>query len=553
MEEWLTPDIAVLLMLIGVVPSFLNVYLLYDERRKPGVIWFLVSMVAGGVWAFLFAAFTFISSPTVTLVLANFFWAVVPVAAISMFLLAYEYVFKTTIRREISVALFTPVLLLFFLSWFNPANIVFTAEYYVDSDGFLHFSVPGGVFKFLVVQVYGYSLTFLAAGMFVGDAIRSSGIQRRHTLYLLITFTVLVGSTIVKVAGLVPIYYDPTSTVYALSGLFFSYSISRHGLLKSISVTRDQTFEESNNAIFIIDSQGMIVDTNNFGRKLFGTDIVGERAEEVFPDNLASRETGITRPIRLYSGGIISYFSVHTSPVQYGRGLEGTILTLTDVSVLKERENELNLLKEIFSRLFRHNIRNDFTVINGYAGIIAENGDDRTVELANSIREKSGQLLAQTEKARKIEQIIERDSITTGSLRDAVEAATSPSLYDGEVVIRSDVEDVIVEFHPHFHLAIKELIENAIAHIDTGEVPELDIFTEREDDFVVLVIEDNGSGIPDDEIEALQAEAETSLLHGSGIGLWLVKWIVNHSNATMVATSDHDGTRIEIRLPGIES
>lgn len=84
-------------MLLGVVPSLGTIYYLYEDRYKPGVLWFLISMETGGLWALLAAMITLVPSPAITLVLANFFWAVVPTAAVSLFLLAYEFVFKNTV------------------------------------------------------------------------------------------------------------------------------------------------------------------------------------------------------------------------------------------------------------------------------------------------------------------------------------------------------------------------------------------------------------------------------------------------------------------------
>lgn len=548
MVNWLTPDIAVLLMLLGVIPSLGTVYLLYDERHKPGVLWFLVSMGTGGLWAFLFAMITLIPSPTITLVLANFFWAVVPIAAVSMFLLAYEFVFKNVVSRRFALAMFSPIVALFLLTWINPSNLVFTADYYVDADGFLRIPLPGGVIRLLIVQIYGYVLVFLAAGMFVGETMRTSGIQRRQTIYLLFVFSALVVSTMIKVAGLVPIYYDPTSTVYAFSGLLFAFSIRKHGLLKFSPIAREQTFEEVNDTIIVVDPARVVVDINRSGRQLFGTQIVGKPIEEILLSSFAEHEGDSSKSIQLDVDGEQRYFSLRTSSIRYGRGSQGKIVVLSDVSALKEREKELNLLKEILSRVFRHNIRNDLTAINGYTELIKERGDDHVVELADEIMKKSSHLVNQAEKVRMIEKIITQDHTVTGPLQEIIDQAVSTYRPQSNVVIRTTSIDAIVEFHPKLHLAIQELIENTIVHHEAAETPEIDIYTELQEHNIVLFVEDNGPGIPQSEIDVLHAEEETNLEHSSGIGLWLVRWIVDHSNGELMAETTGEGTRIGIRL-----
>jgi len=281
-------------MAIGILPSLIVVYALADEWRKPGVLWFIVSMLTGGLWALLYTLMVVVRSPEITLLLANFFWPVVTTAAVSLFFLAYEFVFKQTVPRRTIGLLFAPVVLLFVVSWPNPGNIVFGAEYYVDADGFLRFSVFGDPLRVVVVQLYGYLLVFLAAGLFVGEIMRADGLQRRQTSYLLVVFSALVLSSLIKIAGVVPIYYDPTSTVYALSGLLFAYSIERNGLLQYHPVARQSAVEEIDDVFLVADTNGAVIDANRAARALFGTGSGPVRSRSYFPHSIKTRHNGRT-------------------------------------------------------------------------------------------------------------------------------------------------------------------------------------------------------------------------------------------------------------------
>jgi signal transduction histidine kinase len=64
----------------------------------------------------------------------------------------------------------------------------------------------------------------------------------------------------------------------------------------------------------------------------------------------------------------------------------------------------------------------------------------------------------------------------------------------------------------------------------------------------VVTITDDGPGIPQQEIEVLNAESETQLEHGSGIGLWLVQWIIDRSNGTVEIESAEDGSTVKLGL-----
>jgi signal transduction histidine kinase len=507
-------------------------------------------MLAGGFWALIFTLMTIIPSPEITRFLGNFFWPVVTTAAVSLFFLAYEFVFKETVSRRLVAVLFAPVVVLFVLSWINPGNFVFGPDYYVDAAGFLRFSPFGDPLRVLVVQIYGYLLVFLAAGLFVGGILRTRGIERRQTSYLLVVFSALVLSSLIKVGELVPVYYDPTSTVYAFSGLLFTYSIKRHGLLQYCPVARESTFEEIEDIILVVDANDVVVDTNRAGREQFPAQLYNKSISDLCLEHSIEFNTCETDPIRVNANGEQRLFSIQSSPISYGRGGTGKILILNDVTELTERERELNLLKEIFSRVFRHNIRNDLTVINGYADLITKNQQDpeRVTELTAGILRKSTHLIGQSEKARQIETVISTNRVVAGSLQQAVDDAIATYGQTDTYKIRSTVEDAIVEFHPQFHLAIVELIENSVVHHTGSELPSVDFATESTESSVRLIVADNSGGIQQSEIDVLKAQEETDLDHSSGIGLWLVRYIIKRSQGTLSATATDEGTRITIEL-----
>lgn len=549
MVTWITPEVAVVLMYLGVVPSIANIYLLWGDRRKPGVLWFILSMATGGAWAFLFATFTLVRDAGLTLALANFFWVMIPTAAVSMFLLAYEFVFKWTVPRWVVVCVFAPILVLFGLSWVNPGHLVFTAEYHVGPDGFLYFPNFGGPVKLVVTKVYGYLMVFLGAGMFVGEALRTDGTHRRQTVYLLVIFSMLVLSTMIKVAGLVPIYFDPTSVVYSLSGVLFAYSINKHGLLKFVPLAREQTFEEVNDAILVVDPGGVVVDLNGSARRLFGGEVIGQRIETTLPEYEAPDDEESTRTITLQQDEKQLFFSMRVSTVAYGRGMEGRITVLNDITELKKRENELDLLKQILSRLFRHNVRNGLNLIAGYADFIEDDSEGQVAEWAARIQEQALKIVNQAEKVRTIEDVFAYDETVRWSLRDELEEVLAEYRSDPRVTIGSDVDDVAVAVHPRFDLAIRELIDNALTHHTGDETPAVDVYTEHTATGVTVIVEDNGPGLPLDEIAVLDAEEETDLEHSSGIGLWLVHWITVRSDGTLRAELTDSGTRVRIFVP----
>ncbi len=548
METWLTPNIAIGLMLIGVAPTILILYLLYPSRKTPGVLWFLVAVAGGGAWSLTYGLFTLVDSPRLTLMLANFFWPIIPLCAVSMFLLSYEFVFRRTVSRKTAVAAYVPVMSLFILVWVNPGDLIFTGQYYVTAEGYLHFPAFGGPLKVLLMQVYGYLLVLFAAGIFVGELLRSTGLQRKQTMYLVLMFVSLIVASTVKVLELVPMYFDPTPTVFTFTGLLFAYSIYTHGSLRFVPTARELAFENIEDPILILNRDLEVIDTNVTESAILGPQPIGAHVSDILPHDGWGGEDH-PEAIQLEHQGRIRHFDINESTYDFGRGLQIYVLLLGETTELREREQELDQVRMILSRVLRHNIRNAMLVINGHVELIQTRGDSEVEEFASKINRRAETLQKQVRKARMLEEVIDDKSFVIESLAGVVDDAVASAKVNPAVRIHTDVEDVEIEVHPKLRLAVQETIENAVEHHDSPQDAELDMSTDITDCTVTLLIEDNGPGIPAGEIEVIDQNEETDLEHVSGIGLWLIRWIVDRSNGDLTIDSCQDGSRVCMTFP----
>jgi len=71
-------------------------------------------------------------------------------------------------------------------------------------------------------------------------------------------------------------------------------------------------------------------------------------------------------------------------------------------------------------------------------------------------------------------------------------------------------------------------------------------------DGVEIVVEDDGPGIPEEELAAVQTRTETALRHGSGLGLWIVDW-GSRTLGGDVSFEVEDGTRAVVSVPDWEA
>lgn len=95
-----------------------------------------------------------------------------------------------------------------------------------------------------------------------------------------------------------------------------------------------------------------------------------------------------------------------------------------------------------------------------------------------------------------------------------------------------------------------EIIRNAIEHNDQ-QTPEISITVSSRDDEVEVSVADNGPGIPDVERQIVNEERAISQLeHASGLGLWLVSWVVRRTDGSIEFEDNQPrGTIARIRVP----
>lgn len=69
---------------------------------------------------------------------------------------------------------------------------------------------------------------------------------------------------------------------------------------------------------------------------------------------------------------------------------------------------------------------------------------------------------------------------------------------------------------------------------------------------VDLVVVDDGPGIPPTERLVIASGGESALDHSSGLGLWLVDWVVTRSGGAVAITDRSPGTTVVLRFPATD-
>jgi signal transduction histidine kinase len=110
----------------------------------------------------------------------------------------------------------------------------------------------------------------------------------------------------------------------------------------------------------------------------------------------------------------------------------------------------------------------------------------------------------------------------------------------------------------YLRTALERLIDNAIKFSDNPRST-VTVSAYADDDWLYLIVEDQGRGIPADELQAIfetfyQIDRNTFEDQGAGIGLPIVKRIVElHNGQVSVESTVGRGSRFIIRLPLLRS
>lgn len=238
------------------------------------------------------------------------------------------------------------------------------------------------------------------------------------------------------------------------------------------------------------------------------------------------------------------------------------IFWLTDY-YRREQQNATERLEvateqlQVLQRLLRHNLRNDLNVVLSRVELVERGLDDEglsahlqtvkdqvahVIQLSNRMH-VAGALDLTTDH----EETVDLTTILTNRL-ETLEASGRVGTVDTDIP-----ESVQIRGNWTLEHAIDELLDNAVTH-HPAPVAErtVAVDVEERDESVRLEIRDNGHSIPPSELEALEAGNETDLVHMSGIGLWIAKWLCEyHGGAIEFEDREEGGTCVRLTFEAV--
>jgi len=222
-------------------------------------------------------------------------------------------------------------------------------------------------------------------------------------------------------------------------------------------------------------------------------------------------------------------------------------ITYSDVTGKQCREQQIQVL----NRVLRHNLRNDMNIILGNVDRLLSGVDDPGAqEAGTAIRQAAASVVDLGDTASTLRQTW--DDIDPTAI-DLVQVARRVRCDARAEHPSADIDIVApdscwVSGDSRLVTVLSELVENSLEHTqsDTGVEMRIDPGCEWTEIHVI----DQGPGLAPSERAVLNGDTETPLEHGSGLGLWIVNWIVSISGGQLDVTVDGTaGTVVTISLP----
>lgn len=236
------------------------------------------------------------------------------------------------------------------------------------------------------------------------------------------------------------------------------------------------------------------------------------------------------------------------------------LIFLEDNDVVAQRALELssNSLAKL-SGSIAHEIRNPLAAISHAAQLMAETKglSDSDVRLVNIIHNQSRRMndivenILQLSRREKSRPDILDLKVWLKDITDEFKGALPVMTIDLTTDFHS--ADVLVLFdRSQLHQAIWKLMENALQHAGTDDrAPSVKIRMKRlpETGYCLVSVEDNGPGIPPEQIEHIFEPFFTTNKQGSGLGLYIARQLCEANQAELTVDSSRGvGTRFHIRL-----
>ena len=206
---------------------------------------------------------------------------------------------------------------------------------------------------------------------------------------------------------------------------------------------------------------------------------------------------------------------------------------------------------QVIHRVFRHNLRNELTVIKGYTGSVKAELERDDLEEQLLTAEAAVDRLEQVNEDLQILQEVEEPGTETIDLIPVINEECT-HLLDQSSAVSFDLDlpdSTEIYGNNSIRLLIRRLLEIlSIRHANESEHIHIELSVIQTNTEVRVVAKSLDYQLPELDVSSIQAGEERPLAHAIGVDLWVLKWLANISDGEIDIRVASDHTTITITL-----
>ncbi len=282
-----------------------------------------------------------------------------------------------------------------------------------------------------------------------------------------------------------------------------------------------------------------------------------ENIQQVISSNEILEKEIQTTDLRWFQMNIIPYVKIKDNKT------DGVIMTFVDITMrIKDLKEQESLLAdyEILLDTISHDIKNPLSNLVLAIDLfkrVSPNDEQKfksLLKIVDSALSKMHTVIKELTEERKsaYKYKTEEELLNFEHILEDVRLALNDNISGAQAIIKSEIKASEITFSRRkLRTVLYNLINNAIKFRAPERIPIVAVSTYTEGGFVVLSVKDNGIGIEENMLESIFSKYHRleNSIEGTGIGLYLVKEIVNTTGGKVLVESQVDqGTEFKVYL-----
>lgn len=508
---------------------------------------------------------------------------------------------KIKFKKSYLLLFIMPIISLILL-WTNDYHCLFYEVYSIK----LNDTIKGPYMY--IHNIYSYSLLFLGVFHLLRFSIKNSGLFSKQSLLIVLGVSIPLIINVLGSFNLIPmsIYITPIS--FTATVICFSLAIFKLNFLKVTPIALQKIVDRISDSYIVLNEDNTVTDFNETFLTTFNLkpnvvrniDIVkllhifNERTINI--DSLLIilnkvKSSNETFHYEKHFESVNKYFNIEINDIKSNGSYVGTLILLKDITqhiedmnTIKENQ-DLLIEKERLASLgqlvggIAHNLK---TPIMSIAGA-AEGLTDLVKEYDYSIEDPEVNFNDHHEIAHDMSEWIEKIKTHTSYMSDIITAVKGQAVTLNEneqdtftvnelikrvnILMKHELKNALIDMNIKMNTddltvlhgnvnslvqVINNMISNAIQAYDGKTNESIDLIVDKDDDSIIISVQDYGSGMTDEVKDKLFREMITTKgKNGTGLGMFMsYSTIRGHFNGNITFDSEFGkGTKFNVILP----